>query len=100
MLYTGLPIPKELVVMHTCDNPVCVNPNHLQVGTQAQNNKDMGDKGRSPHGEDHWRSCLTKEQVLEIIKDERVQRKIAADYDINQQQVSRIKTRKHWKHLH
>jgi hypothetical protein len=39
-------IPKGLVVMHTCDNRICVNPKHLKLGTQKENLKDMTDKGR------------------------------------------------------
>lgn len=45
-LYKG-PIPHGLVVMHACDNPMCVNPDHLSVGTPADNNLDMRRKGRA-----------------------------------------------------
>jgi hypothetical protein len=40
------PIPDGLIVMHTCDNPPCVNPLHLKVGTQGENIRDARDKGR------------------------------------------------------
>lgn len=42
------PIPLGMVVMHTCDTPACINPLHLQLGTQADNVRDMAAKGR--HG--------------------------------------------------
>lgn len=40
------PIPDGLVIMHTCDNPPCINPDHLALGTQASNLTDMRAKGR------------------------------------------------------
>ncbi len=42
------PIPPEMVVMHLCDNPPCIRPEHLRLGTQAENLADMRAKGRRP----------------------------------------------------
>jgi hypothetical protein len=54
------PIPAGWVVMHTCDNPRCVNPDHLKAGTQRENVIDMHQKGRG------GRSVLAAEEVQEI----------------------------------
>ncbi|MFJ4166312.1 HNH endonuclease signature motif containing protein [Microbacterium sp. NPDC089698] len=42
------PIPDGLVVRHTCDNPPCINPDHLLIGTVADNNRDKAERGRAP----------------------------------------------------
>ncbi|EBO9780709.1 hypothetical protein ZD92_20245 [Salmonella enterica subsp. enterica] len=57
-----------LVVRHKCDNPACINPLHLEIGTQADNNRDRAERNRSAHlsGEKNGRAKLTKEQVDEI----------------------------------
>ena len=68
-------IPARLLVLHRCDNPPCVRPDHLIVGTARDNGHDMSVKGRSyaitkperiQRGERHPRSRLTWEQVLDI----------------------------------
>lgn len=68
-IYKG-PIPDGMVVCHKCDVPACVNPDHLFLGTQSDNLKDMSDKGRrwKPewHGETHPRSKLTDDMVRQI----------------------------------
>lgn len=52
--YRG-PIPAGLHVLHRCDTPLCVNPNHLFLGTQQDNMKDKRRKGRAPSGTNHWK---------------------------------------------
>lgn len=68
-------LDPDLAVMHTCDNPPCVNPDHLRQGTRQDNSNDMKAKGRSrarynrendARGSKHGRSKLTEEDVVEI----------------------------------
>jgi hypothetical protein len=62
------PIADGQVVRHSCDTPSCINPNHLSLGTQADNVHDMCDRGRTnrPKGEQHPKAKLTDSQVAEI----------------------------------
>lgn len=57
-------LPKGKIVRHSCDNPTCVNPAHLLLGTHAQNTHDMFDRGRhkGPIGNRHGYAILTKKQ--------------------------------------
>lgn len=67
-------IPADMVVMHNCDNKLCVNPSHLQVGTVADNMRDMYSKGRGrskdtyikQSGERAYNAVLTNEQAQAI----------------------------------
>lgn len=57
------------VVMHLCDNPPCIEPTHLKLGTQSENMADMYSKGRHAKGEDRGNAVLTDEQVRSIRRD-------------------------------
>ena len=90
ILYKG-PIPEGMEVCHECDNPSCVNPNHLWLGTGKQNAEDMVEKGRSTKGERNPSSKLTVEQVEAIKIDTRVHDQIAPDYGVSRSLISQIK---------
>lgn len=101
MRYVG-PIPEGMHVCHSCDEPSCVNPAHLWLGTHYDNMRDMYTKGRrlAASGERHSSAKLTSNQVREIrskIACGHKQKNIAKEYGIGQSHVSMIGHGKIWR---
>lgn len=95
-------IPDGLHVLHSCDNPRCVNPGHLFLGTHQDNMRDKTLKGRAhgAHpGEAHAMAKLTEAQVLAIRADRRIHRLIAVDYSVGRRTIGDIKLRRCWSHI-
>jgi len=94
-------IPENLCVLHKCDNPPCVNPDHLFLGTQAENQFDRKYKGRSGYGERNGRAVLKDEEILEIRRLGKclTQTMIAEKFNVTQTTIRNILNRKLWKHL-
>ncbi len=90
------PIPKGLLVLHTCDSPPCCNPAHLFLGTGAENSADMVSKGRQAKGEANGQAKLTVALVKAIRADPRSGPTIAAEYGVGRTLVSQIKRRIVW----
>lgn len=96
------PIQHRKIICHHCDNPSCVNPKHLFVGSYQENSQDMVDKKRSAKGEYHGMSKLTRENVIKIRKQYisgETQTAIAKELGISQTTVSRAILKQTWKHV-
>lgn len=104
-------IPKGMQVLHKCDIKPCVRPDHLFLGTQSDNIRDMYKKGRyvekrprdyGPKGENHHKAKLTTQQVLEIRelhKSGISQKEIASRYETGETNIWFIVHNLSWKHI-
>lgn len=108
--------PGRLFVLHHCDTPSCVNPDHLFLGTAADNAADRDTKGRHraasgethgtkkqpwcvSRGELHPHAILTVEDVTAIRADRRLYREIAVAHGVSVQTVCKVKNRLSWRHV-
>ena len=96
-------IPKDMHVLHKCDNPPCCNPEHLFLGTHKDNMLDMKEKGRSSTGIDNGMRVLTEEQVLEMRRlyptGDYTMKKLGKMFNTTLGNVSHIIKRERWKHI-
>lgn len=92
-------IPPGLVVCHKCDVPGCVNPEHLFLGTNAENLQDMRNKRRHAFGERAGQAKLTNAQVIAIRADTRPTAVIASECGVSTVLISKIKRGEAWTHL-
>jgi len=97
-IYKGR-IGRGLVVCHSCDNPLCVNPDHLFLGTRLDNNRDAALKKRHAFGEKNGMTNLTEEIARAIKYAEGSQTEIAKEFGVSRPTVNRIKKGTRWKHL-
>jgi hypothetical protein len=103
-------IPDNLLVLHKCDNPPCVNPEHLFVGTHQDNTDDMIAKGRGyrgneetrPHGESCYNSKFKDGDIVSIrlrAAEGAKTKDLAKLYDVQESAIRKIITRTAWKHI-
>ena len=105
-------IPEGFVIRHKCDNPQCINPEHLEVGTHYDNIMDKVKRGRmsensiknltighNMRGENSPCSKLTEKQVREILELDLKHREIAEIFNVSRRTIGMIKKRVIWKHI-
>lgn len=103
MIHNG-PIPPGegyhgTCVLHKCDNPPCVNPEHLFLGTAADNATDKTRKGRTPHGVNHHKTKLKPADVLAIRESKLSNYRLGMAFRVNPMAIKQIKQGTSWKHL-
>lgn len=97
-------IPENMYVCHRCDNPPCVNPNHLFLGTPKDNVTDRVNKRRcnTPAGDRHWNRKLTESLIItikEMINNGMHYRDVADKFNVSHATIHDIKQNKTWKHV-
>lgn len=86
-------------VLHRCDNPICVNPDHLFLGDQRSNMDDKVSKARQDRGDQHGMHKLSEQDARAIKADPRKHAEIASQYGVSYVTVSDIKRGRSWRHL-
>lgn len=102
MFLTHGAFDKDLVVRHKCDNPPCINPDHLELGTRFDNARDMTDRQRQSRGETHPKTAVTERIVREIRRrglEGEAFTVIARDMGLNVNTVYGIAKGRTWKHI-
>lgn len=96
-------ISKGMNVLHKCDNPICVNPEHLFLGSYSDNARDMNSKNRNVKGMTSGMAKLDDEAIKEIrnwyLGCGITQRELADLYGVDQTCISAIILNKTWKHI-
>lgn len=97
-------IPDKKLICHTCDNPSCVNPNHLFAGTNTDNLQDMSKKGRGTIGMTNVNAAFTNQDIIDMI--EGVSSNIYGSitelmnvYNVSRPTIHRIFNNETWTHI-
>lgn len=98
----GVTLTKDQIIRHACDNPPCINVDHLSVGTHADNTRDKVERGRQCRGSGIGLSVLKEEDITPIrarIATGESMQTIANDYGVSHTAISRIKRGITWRHI-
>lgn len=103
MMRAGVEVPKGKFVTHSCDQPMCVNPAHLNVSTHVQNMREMVARKRHAYGEKNPVSVLTEEQcrtILERVSKGATVRGLAREMGVARGTLRNVAKGYTWRHLH
>lgn len=92
-------LTRDQHVLHSCDNPACINVNHLRIGDQRQNNKDRDLRGRQARGTRNGRAVISEEHARHILESSDSAAKLSKLYGVNKKQINRIRRGERWAHL-
>lgn len=92
-------IPSGMKVLHQCDTPLCVRPDHLFLGNTKINALDASAKGRLAMGERHFNSKFTENQIRDIRNSTETESLLANKYKVARSTIRNIVSRKRWKHV-
>lgn len=100
-LHNKTTVPKGYCICHLCDNPECVNPDHLFLGSIQDNNEDKLKKQRQSKGEGIHTSKLTEEDIkyIKSLPEGFNQSEVARQFKVNPNTISNIVNGKRWKHI-
>lgn len=93
------PIPDGLCVRHKCDNPPCCSPEHLILGTRADNRSDCVSRNRQAVGQKIHCAKLTEEKVREIRASNKTRQQLVEKFGVNLTTIRGVLSRKTWKHV-
>lgn len=95
------PIPPGHLVCHSCDVPLCVNPDHLFIGLWSDNMSDCAAKGRTnkPKGEATARAKLTEDQVRMIRASSAPSKRLARQLGVDDKTIRGVRTFTTWRHV-
>ena len=96
MQHVGRQLPPHIEVIHTCDNPSCINLAHLREGTHIENMRDAANKNRIAHGENHPHAKLTEDAAKHIARSSATLKTLARHHGVSIQAVHAVKHGKTW----
>ncbi len=94
-------IPDKMLVMHTCDEPQCINPEHLKLGTHADNMRDRGLKGRTLRGSKNPNALLNEKEAyfIKFESGDIANKELAGMFNVSADTIRDVKKNITWKHV-